>query len=131
MKIYLAGSFKARDDLITIARQVEATDEHTVTSRWLWQSVNEQAVTDGMVTDMSMARRHARQDIDDIDRSDMVVIFTKWPSSTGGLHWEYGYCFGQRKRVVVVGPIISVFFALPFALNHFPSPDGFVKWVLS
>jgi hypothetical protein len=66
-----------------------------------------------VLNDPVRARRGALTDIEDIDAADLVAIHTADPSTSGGLHWEFGYSFAKKKDIAIIGPPVNVFFALP------------------
>ena len=49
-------------------------------------------------------------DLLDIERSDALLILTEYPSTSGGLHVEFGIALARRIPVYVVGPLLNVFF---------------------
>jgi nucleoside 2-deoxyribosyltransferase len=116
MRVYLSGQFEDGTTLCEVRRQLQAAG-YSVTSRWL------DAVGDGPATaqasDSGADTRLAgiaRQDFEDIDRSDMVVVFNPAEACSigrGGRHVETGYALARGKRVLVVGARGNVFHWLP------------------
>ena len=43
----------------------------------------------------------------------MVIVFTGEPSTSGGLHTEFGMALALKKRLILVGPRENVFHTLP------------------
>ena len=121
MRVYLAGPYAARD------RLREAADDLyfyglTCTSSWLEETHAIDAGTIGAATALPEAQvaRHAKSDLLDIDKSDVVVLFTaaavglggSAAGGTGGRHVETGYAIAREKPVFVVGEPENVFHRL-------------------
>lgn len=105
VKVYLSGSFAARDVIAERADDLRHLGV-TVTSSWL----EEPPIThDDPAYDAWLKRARANEDVEDVRRSDMVVVFTEWPSTSGGLHVETGMAISERKPIMVVGPRLNVF----------------------
>ncbi len=103
-KVYLSASFDARDIIeqyaaVLIERGVE------VTSNWLWEPPKRV----GQEFEEWEFRARANDDIADIDRADVVVMWTQWPSTSGGRHGEFLYGIAKGKRSVVIGARENVF----------------------
>jgi hypothetical protein len=103
-KVYLAAAFNDRQFIRgvrdTLAPYVE------VTSSWL----DEPVIRAGESFREDWEKRaRGNEDYLDIERSDVVAVFTAVPSTTGGLHFEAGLARGMGKRVIVVGPKGNVF----------------------
>ena len=123
MKIYLAARFSRKDELNGHADQLRATG-HEVTSRWLTGAHEWSGVADNEIPAADQAR-FAREDIEDIDRADVIVCFTEAPHAgpaRGGRHVEAGYALGIGKRILAVGWRENVFYALP-QVEFFPAWD--------
>lgn len=103
MKAYLAASFDTqaavRDARGLISPYVE------VTSSWL----DEPPILADEEREDWEKRARGNEDYLDIERSDVVVVFTSAPSTSGGLHLETGLALGMGKRVILVGPKLNVF----------------------
>lgn len=104
MSIYLSGSFDARDIIEQYACQL-IEDGHTVTSNWLWEPPKRIGAE---FHDWEF-RARANDDLADVDRCDTVVMFTEWPSTSGGRHGEFLYGVAKGKRAVLIGPRENVF----------------------
>ncbi len=88
-----------------------------VTSRWL-DSASSLPATASTDDDGAAARLAAIavQDMADIDRADLVVVFNPAAARAigrGGRHVETGYALARAKPVVVVGVRGNVFHWLP------------------
>lgn len=116
MKVYLAASWSLKHELAK-ARDELAGMGIEVTSRWLDAPDAESMKTADIKHSLDKAAIHAGTDLQDIDRADVVLVITDAPSTTGGLHVEFGYAAGRGKRVLVCGPRLNVFHALT---EHWP-----------
>lgn len=115
-RIYLSGQFEDGARLCEVRLQLQGSG-YSVTSRWLDSAAagpaTAQASDPGAQTRLSGI---ARQDFEDIDRSDLVVVFNPAEASSigrGGRHVETGYALARGKRVIVVGARGNVFHWLP------------------
>jgi nucleoside 2-deoxyribosyltransferase len=66
-----------------------------------------------MNTTPELCAPYAEQDMADVLRSDVVVVFTHQPSSTGGRHVELGMALAAGKRVIICGDRENIFQTLP------------------
>lgn len=106
MNIYLAAPWVNREATRTIRDELVAMG-HEVTSRWL-------DVPDGpQIPDEARSKTEAVMDLDDIDRSDCLVVTTDERPIGAGHHVEFGYAMAIGLRLVVIGPMKSVFHYLP------------------
>lgn len=103
-KVYLSSSFAARGKTSERAARLDALG-YTITSSWLREPVIEH---DDQHEDW-LKRARANDDVEDVRRSDAVVIFTGIDSTSGGLHVELGLAIANHKRIYVVGPLLNVF----------------------
>ena len=103
MRIYLAGKYSRRLELLAYAERLEALG-HTVTSRWLRFA--------GEAVDRDLAKPANRQfaaafahgDIDDLRAADLFIAFTEEPyaeASRGGRHVEASMALALHKLVRV------------------------------
>lgn len=106
MNIYLAAAYPRRAEMLMKAATLEALG-HDVTSQWMHQDFG-----DGSVRATKERGAFAKMDLTDIDESDVVLVFTDKPSSTGGYHVEFGAALMMGKRCVVVGPRQNIFHCL-------------------
>lgn len=140
MRIYLAGRYSRREELLGVRDVIEALGGE-VTSRWLngdhqiddqGQPIgdNGEALVEGeglrsgetfSERDRSeraayLRAKFAQDDVEDVELSDMLIAFTEEPRSSasrGGRHVELGIALALAKRVIVVGPRENVFCWLP------------------
>jgi nucleoside 2-deoxyribosyltransferase len=112
VRIYLASRFDRQDELRGYARQLRAAG-HVVTARWLKEESDVVLAPTGWTNDPSQLVTFAKNDLADIDDSDMMVVFTHEGLARGGMHVEFGYALALNKRLVVVGPRQTLFHYLP------------------
>lgn len=117
--IYLAGRYSRRDELRSVAHQLEANGIGRVRARWL----HEDHEWDGAEDQLRLAARLAGDDVEDLQAADLVIVFTEQPApggrNRGGRHVEFGLALAeylrsgpQRQRLVVCGPAENVFHSL-------------------
>ena len=104
MKIYLSGSFNARD-IIEQYAAVLIERGHEVTSNWLWEPPKRV----GDEFEEWEFRARVNDDILDVQRSDTIVCFTEVPLTSGGRMFELGYATALGKELIVVGKHKAVF----------------------
>ena len=69
------------------------------------------------------------QDLEDLERSDTLVVLAHEPSKTGGFHVELGYFLGARRdNIVVVGNRPNVFYWTP-SVRWTRTTEGLVDWL--
>jgi nucleoside 2-deoxyribosyltransferase len=105
MKVYLAHNFKAREWLPEVIERLKQAGIEC-TSTW---------ITDDAHTKGGSHRESALVDLDDIDRSDCLVLFVdNYGYRPGkGKYFEMGYAFAQGLRVIIIGEDNScVFYSL-------------------
>jgi NTP pyrophosphatase (non-canonical NTP hydrolase) len=113
-RIYLSASFVARDEMRAVRGQLQAR-RFDVTSRWLdfeW-TTGDDATT-------------AQIDLDDLEESDLCMVFTEWNSSRGGMFVEMGYALASAKPIVVIGPRPNNFFHLEM-VKQFTTLDAWLE----
>lgn len=106
MKLYVAHNFCARDWLPEVVRLLE-TFGHDCTSTWIFDDAH----TKGGSKALS-----AKVDLDDIDRSDALVLFIDQdgPTPGRGKYFEFGYAYAKGMPIYLVGTEENcVFYALP------------------
>lgn len=105
MKIYLSGSFKARQQIRE--RAFELQDHgHECVSNWLFEPALQVGDPE---TEAWQMRARGNEDIIDVSRADLFVMFAEWPSSTGGRFVELGVALALRIPVVIIGKRETVF----------------------
>ncbi|HUF24728.1 MAG TPA: nucleoside 2-deoxyribosyltransferase [Vicinamibacterales bacterium] len=114
--IYLSGQFEDAPVLRQAREQLVAAG-YRVTSRWLDapSSTPATALADQEGAGERLAAI-ARQDFEDIDAADAVVVFNPAESCSigrGGRHVETGYALALGKPVAIVGARGNIFHWLP------------------
>jgi hypothetical protein len=99
--IYIAGSWGARERLRKVADLLKAGG-HNITADWLY-------ITDPEGEWADAGQMIAKRDLTAIDRSSLVLVDTRNPSTSGGYHVETGYALGKYFQVWIVGPRINGF----------------------
>lgn len=109
--IYLASRFSRKRELQGYAHRLDAIGL-MVTSRWLGDGAHEwTGVPDHEIPPVAQAA-FAREDIEDIEKADLFVLFTEpvgQHGTRGGRFVEFGYALALGKRCVVIGPHENVF----------------------
>jgi hypothetical protein len=119
MKIYLAAQRGTQQEMLFIS-DVLTSIGHVVTSSWIESSIP-WISPEQMWKTPAFCSEFARVDFQDLERADMVAIFTCYgPSTTGGRHVELGMSLALRKRIAIVGPVENIFqtFQLPI-MEHY------------
>lgn len=120
MKFYLAAPYTQKASM-RAARNVLQALGHEVTSRWI-----DGLGSNPMADSLSDCIQEAITDFQDINECDTVAVFSDKPSTTGGRDVEFGYAYGIRKKIVVIGPVRNVFMALP-NIMHFEDWNAFLR----
>lgn len=105
-KVYMCGPFGKKAELKKWAEYLEQACGVEIVSRWL--SVSHDGDGDGDNTPFEL-RMFANEDIEDIERCDLVVAMTGQGGVSGGRHWECGYAQAKGKSVILVGTPENVF----------------------
>lgn len=118
MRVYLAGRFSAKLDIAAKAEELKAAG-FEITSRWLAEVMN----CNAQLTDVSDSYllQHAIEDVEDVRRADVTVLFTVEPTTAtvrGGRHFESGMAYGFGKLLITCGPIENIFHHLPNVKNY-------------
>ncbi len=118
MRAYLAAPYAARTQIRTLASQLTRIG-YTITSTWLDEEHEVNAGTTGAASSLAdnVVMGHALQDLKDIDRSQLLVLFTLdvcdledgGSGISGGRHVETGYAIARNVPIVVVGEPENVF----------------------
>lgn len=105
IRVYLAARFPRRPEMI-VCREQLAKVGIEVTSRWLDTEVSED--------DGKKRRENAIMDLEDIDRSDCLIMFSDPPGTPnkGGRHTEFGVALALGKQIMIVGEAENVFHSL-------------------
>jgi hypothetical protein len=113
MRIYLSAAFERRDTIREYARELRE-DGHEVVSTW------HEKRGDGY-EDLSwrQARICAEEDLEDLQKADLLVGFTERPDSPfmrGGRHVEFGIAVQRGIQVAIIGEWENVFHCLKYTM---------------
>lgn len=118
MKVYLAGRYSQKEEIKRKAKELEQLGIE-VTSSWLEEPHSPQIGLKELREED--ARLYAQQDIADIYRADLVILFTvdpETPTVRGGRHFESGFAEGAGRQLVICGPRENVFHYLPYVRQY-------------
>jgi nucleoside 2-deoxyribosyltransferase len=123
MKIYFAGRVSQRGTLQQWADDCVQLG-HVTVSRWSMRE-STHFLVDGLSPQAKddERRRFAMEDIEDIDKADIVISLMEEPRGPGrgGRHVEFGYALARGKRLICVGPRETVF-------HHLINVEHFATW---
>lgn len=132
MKAYVAGWYRAKEEIRPLREALVARGV-AVTSRWL-DSADHEGVPG--VTNTILMVRYMREDLEDVDAADAVVLYhprAHHGKGTGGRHVETGYALARGKPVFLVGDAESVFHFHPLVtvlpLLEYPLSDDYLKLI--
>lgn len=134
MKVYLAAMYSLKDDIRLKAEDLKQLGIQC-TSTWLKEPHDPKIGINEVTPEFCCETAH--QDLDDILRSDVVVLFTvdgTIPTLRGGRHFESGFAYGisvaqtiknlvipnttmRPMRVMTVGPKENIFHHLESIVN--------------
>lgn len=108
MKIYLAARYSRWQEMRTVAQRLTAMG-HLVTSRWVQGT--HQCNDDQLLNSEAWAIQIANDDLEDLDQSDTLVLFTDplRTATRGGKQFEAGYAFHKGLKLYLVGTPEHVF----------------------
>ncbi len=122
MKLYVSGTLtlmeKRREDALVLEAH-----GHIVTSNWLHEP--ELRVTDPNHEEWE-ERARANEDVEDITRSDAIVLYTEGKSTSGGRDTEFGIALALRKRLFIIDGGYNVFHRRAEA-EHFETTIDLVR----
>lgn len=109
--LYFAGPYERREELFLRAWLLtkDMNSGLIVNASWLF---GEHEHKGGTATHDEM-QAWADIDLDEINASDALVLFTDSLSARGGCHVEFGYALALNKTVAIVGPVGNIFHCLP------------------
>lgn len=120
MRAYLAAPYAARERVAVYARELVRCGID-VTASWLDETHEINEGTTGAATALhpEEVARHAATDLDDIERCDVLVLFTAGSLgfdvadvASGGRHVETGYALAKGIPVLIIGEPENVFHRL-------------------
>lgn len=112
---YLAGSWFRKSEISKVRDLLEQRyfPHLKVTSSWLNDPDGPHDTEREMSRDAKRAL--AIRDLEDIERSDSIILFTRGstPTPGGGRHFELSHAWNQKKLCMVVGEHEHIFMSLP------------------
>ncbi len=105
MKLYVSGTLTLMENRREDAALLEAHG-HIVTSNWLYEP--ELRVTDPNHEEWEH-RARANDDVEDITRSEAIVLYTEGKSTSGGRDTEFGIALALRRRLFIIDGGYNVF----------------------
>jgi nucleoside 2-deoxyribosyltransferase len=120
LKVYVAARWDDRDVALELKRTLERNGL-IVTSTWLTPHDNQSMdalKARGPLRVVADARERAIKDFEDIDASDVLLVYSPKSShrnGTGGKHVETGYALANGKPVFVLGDRENIFHYHPMA----------------
>jgi nucleoside 2-deoxyribosyltransferase len=121
MRIYLAAPYAVRDELRALANELE-DGGHQISASWLeaTHAIHSGTLATAPDADDAYCRDHVIQDMEDVGRSDLVIVFNFTYCSkvltgrhlgpnSGGRHVETGAALALGIPVVVVGGAENIF----------------------
>lgn len=115
-QIYLSSEISRKAELRGYAEILKKAG-YGISSNWVFQDEGE---------DRKEFQRYAERDVEDINCSDELVVFTSEHTERSGHHVETGMAIGLCINVTVVGPQLNVFHYLE-SVDHFDTVEEFMK----
>jgi nucleoside 2-deoxyribosyltransferase len=112
-KVYLASQYHMKEQTRQYAKDLHAA-RLECTSDWLLEPHEASSKLVSLHTDLK--EQYAAQDLYDILRADAFVVFSVSETTEivrGGMVFETGFAYAQRKPVIVCGPKQCIFHFLP------------------
>lgn len=97
MRLYLAGPWKARQTTVPEARAMLRAFGYIVDCRWIDLHGQGEATDD-------QAHIEAQHDLEDIERSDAVLVYNPGGIVSEGKAFEMGVAYSLAMPIIVVGP---------------------------
>ena len=113
MQVYLAARYSIKDQIKAHGEELQELGMES-TSRWCHEKLKGSAQLDDVPESFLLSA--AINDIEDMHRADVVVLFTVNPREAtvrGGRHFEAGYAMGIGKPLIICGPVENIFHMLP------------------
>lgn len=119
VKVYLAARFSRKQELAEVADRLRTIDLDNIAT-WVTGAHDYTGVPDEHIPVQAQAE-FAAEDLAEIHRADMVIVFTDEPGqggSRGGKHFEAGFALALQKPMVIIGPLENVFFSYLATREH-------------
>lgn len=115
--VYIAAKYSAKKEVEDFASYVNRLGAVKVVSTWHKSTVPEKDLSDpteafGFQTDPVGSKKYAIKDLEEIDRSDVLVFYAEDANNQppkGGRHVEFGYALAMKKTIIVIGERENVF----------------------
>lgn len=140
MKIYLAAAWSRKNEIASLAQELNKIPGIEVNARWLHEPTT--GVVSGQESyggsDVFQFRQaRALYDVEDVTDSDMLIRFTDDLSgafvparlASGARMFEMGLAYAQKKPIVVVGGFQPIFDYLP-GIIHLRCPAELKQFLL-
>lgn len=106
LKVYIAASMHAQLQVRQYAQ--ELTDNNIeCTSSWRDQKIINMPLPLESEVRQAAMKDYAIRDLDDIERSHVVVVYPDVPTSGGGFWLEMGYCIANKKPIIYAGSFVN------------------------
>ena len=126
--IYVAASLLNQENALRFSLRLQDAG-FQVTSRWLRRDFSKKPTKDDWPAYVALEEEMGNIDVEDVLRSDTLIILANTPSSSGGYHVELGLFLGANKpNIIVVGDRPNVFFWTD-SVRYSPTTEGLVEWL--
>jgi hypothetical protein len=125
--IYVAAPLPNQGKAARFALQLQDAG-FTVTSSWLRKDFSDKPTSELSGPWIEYESHWGNVDVEDVLRSDTVVLLSDEPSSSGGYHVELGIAIGRGVNVVAVGGRPNVFFWTK-EVRYASKLEGLVEWL--
>lgn len=126
--IYVAAPLTQQGEASRFALQLMDAG-FNVTSRWLRRDFSTKPSKDNWESYKALEEEMGRIDLEDVLRSDTLIILADKPSTSGGYHVELGIFLGAgRTNIIAVGNRPNVFFWLD-NVRWTIGTEGLVEWL--
>ena len=131
INLYLAARFSRKEEMAGVADRLRNVDLNNIAT-WVTGAHDYTGVPDEHIP-VSAQADFAAEDLQEIHRADIVMVFTDPPGhggSRGGKHFEAGFALALGKPIVVIGPLENVFFSYlatkEHRARHYEDLDAFI-----
>lgn len=116
--VYIAAPFNQRQ-YAKQCREALADIGIESTARWIDSHLTESGLN------YDEKQKEAREDLLDIHRAD-AMVFLNGPSTTGGMHVEFGFALAKGKNILFVGEPSSIFHCHSSVVKVYPTVERLV-----
>ena len=126
--IYVAASLLNQENALRFSLRLQDAG-FQVTSRWLRRDFSKKPTKDDWPAYVALEEEMGNIDVEDVLRSDTLIILANTPSSSGGYHVELGLFLGANKpNIIVVGDRPNVFYWLK-DVRYTLGTEGLIEWL--